>query len=36
MHRYRREIAAPGVPIWLQRLLWRVLAWLGGLLGVKL
>jgi quercetin dioxygenase-like cupin family protein len=36
MHRYRREIAAPGFPIWLQRPVWRVLAWLGRLLGQKL
>jgi quercetin dioxygenase-like cupin family protein len=36
MHRYRREIAAPGFPIWLQRPVWRVLAWLGRLTGQKL
>jgi quercetin dioxygenase-like cupin family protein len=36
MHRYRREIAAPGFPIWLQRPVWRVLAWLGRLRGQKL
>jgi quercetin dioxygenase-like cupin family protein len=35
MHRYRREIAAPGVPIWLQRPLWRVLALLGRLRGYR-
>jgi quercetin dioxygenase-like cupin family protein len=33
MHRYRREIAAAGIPIWLQRPLWRVLALLGRLRG---
>jgi quercetin dioxygenase-like cupin family protein len=33
MHRYRREIAAPGFPVWLQRPLWTVLAWLGRLRG---
>ena len=33
MHRYRREIAAPGIPVWLQRPLWRVLALLGRLRG---
>lgn len=26
MHRYRREIAAPGLPLWLQRPMWRFLA----------
>ena len=36
MHRYRREIAVPGFPIWLQRPVWRVLAWLGWLFGQKL
>jgi len=36
MHRYRREIAAPGVPVWLQRPIWRLLAWLGGLRGLKI
>jgi quercetin dioxygenase-like cupin family protein len=36
MHRYRREIAAPGFPIWLQRPLWAVLALVGRLLGRKL
>jgi quercetin dioxygenase-like cupin family protein len=36
MHKYRREIAAPGFPLWLQRPLWAVLAWLGRLLGRKL
>jgi quercetin dioxygenase-like cupin family protein len=36
MHTYRREIAAPGFPIWLQRHVWRVLAWLGRLLGQRL
>lgn len=36
MHRYRREIAAPGFPIWLQRPLWRVLAGLGRLSGQSL
>jgi quercetin dioxygenase-like cupin family protein len=36
MHRYRREIAAPGMPVWLQRPAWRALAWLGRLLGHKL
>jgi quercetin dioxygenase-like cupin family protein len=36
MHRYRREIAAPGFPVWLQRPVWRVLAWLGRLRGLKL
>lgn len=36
MHRYRREIAAPGVPVWLQRPLWRVLALLGRLRGYRL
>jgi quercetin dioxygenase-like cupin family protein len=33
MHRYRDEIAAPGFPIWLQRPAFRVLAWIGRLLG---
>ena len=36
MHRYRREIAAPGIPVWLQRPAWRALAGLGRLLGHKL
>jgi quercetin dioxygenase-like cupin family protein len=36
MHRYRREIAAPGIPVWLQRPVWRMLAWLGQLRGLKL
>ena len=36
MHRYRREIAAPGIPVWLQRPVWRALAWLGRLTGQKL
>ena len=36
MHRYRREIAAPGIPLWVQRPLWRVLAWLGGLFGHRI
>ena len=36
MHRYRREIAAPGVPVWLQRPVWGALAWLGRLFGQKL
>jgi quercetin dioxygenase-like cupin family protein len=36
MHRYDHEIAAPGLPLWLQRLLWRVLAWLGRVFGQKL
>ena len=35
MHRYRREIAAPGIPVWLQRPLWRVLALLGRLRGYR-
>ena len=33
MHRYRREIAAPGLPLWLQRAAWRVLALVGRVLG---
>ncbi len=36
MHRYRNEIAAPGVPVWLQRPFWRALAWLGGVTGHRL
>jgi hypothetical protein len=36
MHRYRREIAAAGIPVWLQRPVWGALAWLGWLLGHKL
>lgn len=36
MHRYRREIAAPGIPVWLQRPLWRVLALLGRVRGYRL
>jgi quercetin dioxygenase-like cupin family protein len=36
MHRYRREIAAPGFPLWLQRPLFAVLAWLGRLFGYRL
>lgn len=36
MHRYRREIAAPTAPLWLQRPLWRVLALLGRLRGHRL
>jgi quercetin dioxygenase-like cupin family protein len=36
MNRYRREIAAPGIPVWLQRPLWRVLALLGRLRGYRL
>ena len=35
MHRYRREIAAPGIPVWLQRPLWWVLALLGRLRGYR-
>ena len=29
MHRYRREIAAPGLPLWLQRVMWWILALLA-------
>jgi len=36
MDTYRREIVAPGVPVWLQRPLWRVLAWIGRLFGYRL
>jgi quercetin dioxygenase-like cupin family protein len=36
MDRYRDEIAAPGFPIWLQRPVFRVLAWIGRRLGHKL
>ncbi len=36
MHRYRREIAAPGFPIWLQRPLWRMLAGVGRLRGQRI
>ena len=35
MHEYRREIAAPRIPRWLQRPAWRVLAWLGRLRGYR-
>lgn len=35
MHRYRREIAAPALPLWLQRPLWRVLASVGRVLGCR-
>ena len=33
MNRFRREIAAPGLPLFLQRALWRALALIGRLLG---
>jgi len=33
MDRFAPEIAAPGIPLALQRPLWRVLAWLGRLRG---
>jgi quercetin dioxygenase-like cupin family protein len=36
MHRYRRDIAVPGVPLWLQRPLWWTSAWLGGVFGHRL
>ena len=35
MDRYRREIAAPRLPLWLQRLLWRALALLGRVRGLR-
>jgi quercetin dioxygenase-like cupin family protein len=35
MHRYRREIAAPGIPLWLQRPLWWMLALLGRVRGYR-
>jgi quercetin dioxygenase-like cupin family protein len=33
MNRYRREIAAPGLPLWLQRAAWRILALVGRVVG---
>ena len=33
LHRYRREMAAPGVPLWLQRPLLAVVALIGRVLG---
>lgn len=33
MNRYRREIAAPGLPLWLQRAAWRILALVGRVFG---
>ena len=33
MHRYRREIAAPGLPLWLQRPLWGLLALIARVRG---
>ena len=33
MNRFRREIAAPGFPLFLQRAIWRALAFIGRLLG---
>jgi quercetin dioxygenase-like cupin family protein len=35
MHRYRREIAAPELPLWVQRVLWRVLAAVGRIFRVR-
>ena len=35
MHRYRREIAAPGIPVWLQRPLWWGLALVGRMRGYR-
>jgi quercetin dioxygenase-like cupin family protein len=32
LHRYRREMAAPGIPLWLQRPLIAVMAFVGRLL----
>jgi quercetin dioxygenase-like cupin family protein len=33
MNRFRREIAAPGLPLWLQRLLWQALALVARIFG---
>lgn len=33
MNRFRREIAAPGLPLWLQRTLWRILALVARVFG---
>ena len=33
LNRYRREIAAPGLPLWLQRAMWRILALVARVLG---
>lgn len=35
MNRFRREIAAPGLPLLLQRAIWRALAFIGRLLGKR-
>ena len=35
MHRYRREIAAPELPLWLQRPLWWCLAVVGRIFRVR-
>jgi len=35
MHRYRREIAAPELPLWLQRALWWTLAAIGRVFRVR-
>jgi len=33
LNRYRREIAAPGLPLWLQRPTWRIVALVARLFG---
>lgn len=35
LHRYRAEVAAPELPVWLQRPIWRVLALVARLRGYR-